>query len=298
MADTDKDILQDNQEIEQFLEEYLLDIEDLIDKHYLVYAHILPNKTAYIGMTGNSVQVRSGSDGSMYKEHQPQLYNDAIALGGWDKIKHYTLMQGLTHEEAIQYEEIFSYMFEQAGYTLYNKRYGFMGYHHTEEAKLKISQAFSGRVHTEKTKRKISEVLKGKVRTEEQKEANRQRMLAYYTEERRKAHSELCAEANRNRQCGKPLSQQTKERISAALKGRDMSLEWRNKISNALKGHIPVNRRKVVATYKDDSQIVFDSLADCDAYFKKYRGWTYHYCGKDKFTSEGVKLDYIQGVDL
>lgn len=298
MADIDSILEADAAELSEYIESYLKSVEDLIDKHYLVYAHILPNKTAYIGMTGTSVQKRSGSDGGLYKKHQPKLYSDAQALGGWDKVKHYTLMQGLTYDEAIMFEEIFSYMFEKAGYTLYNTYFNYKKYHHTDEAKLKIQCAGMGRMHTEESKRKMSAALKGKVRTEQQKEAARQRMYSYYTDEMRKAHSQLCAEGNRLRQCGKPTSDETKAKISQALKGRTFPVERRNKISESLKGHIPPNRRKIIATYSDGRQQIFDALTLCDAYFNKYRGWTLHYCGTNKFTSVGVKLDYyVQEVD-
>ena len=292
MADIDSMLDADISEISEYLDSYLDSVEDLIDKHYLVYAHVLPNKKAYIGMTGTSVQQRSGTNGSFYKNHQPQMLADIQALGGWDKVKHYTLMQGLTHEEALLFEGIFSYIFEKAGYTLYNIYFNYKEFHHTDETKLKIQCAGMGRTHTEESKQKMSNVLKGKVRTEQQKEAARQRMLSYYTEEMRKVHSQLCSEGNRLRQCGKPRSDETKRKLSQKFSGRTMSLEWRNKISEGLKGNIPSNRRKIIATYSDGSQKIFDALTLCDAYFNKYRGWTLRNCGTNKFTPLGVKLDY------
>lgn len=277
------------------LGKFLASAADLINRHYLVYAHILPDKSAYVGMTGTSVQDRSGKDGTMYINHQSGLYQAAQQFGGWNNIEHYTLLQGLTYEQAVRCEELFTELFEAAGYKMFNKRYGYKGYKHTAEARAKIAQSSASRSPSPETRQKISAANSGKVRTAEQVQAARRRMKAYYTPERRKAHSQLCKEGNRLRQCGTHLSSETKNKISEKLCGRAMSDDWKSKISQSLQGNIPSNAKRVIAVV-DGQEIEFESCAECSRHFGKHSDWASSYCRTNKITPEGIQLRYKEVV--
>lgn len=94
----------------------------------------------------------------------------------------------------------------------------FLGRHHTEEAKMKISKALKGNTcalgkhHSEETKRKISNANKGK----------------YFSPETRMKLSK----ANKGRHC----TVETRMRISKARKGKHLSKETKEKLSKAGKG--------------------------------------------------------------
>ena len=97
----------------------------------------------------------------------------------------------------------------------HNYKWTTLGYKHTEEAKVKISEAFKGRKHgplTEETRAKLSAAHKGKLHSEESK----QKMSA--------AHK------------GKPKSEEAKRKLSEAHKGKKFSEEHKRKISEAKKG--------------------------------------------------------------
>lgn len=282
-------------DVRELVSKFLNNVHGLEDKHFLVYAHISPNNIAYVGMTGSSMQNRSGSNGAMYKDHKPELYAAAVEAGGWDCIGHYVLMQGLGYWEALHAEEVFTQLFEQAGYQLLNEKCGYKGYRHTDDAKQKISEASIGRIPSEETRLKISKGNSGKVRTAEQREAARQQKLAYYTPERRKAHGELCAEGNRARQCGKHLSEETRRKIGQFFAGRSFSEEHRLKLSNSHKGQVPANAKAVIAT-TPEGEFEFSSAQNCDLYFNKYIGWTSDHCRTHKPTPEQIFLRYKEDI--
>jgi group I intron endonuclease len=123
-------------------------------------------------------------------------------------------------------------------------------FHHSEEARRKISEANKQRIVTEETKKKMSEIMKGRTPSkntiEAVKKANigRHHQGAVWTEEQRKAQSERIK--------GKHHSEETKKKMSEAMKGRKISEETKKKISESKKGHIisEETRRKISETLK------------------------------------------------
>ena len=141
--------------------------------NYTVYIHIAPNGKRYIGMTGQDVEQR-WRHGLGYKRNQP-FYN-AIQKYGWDNIKHEIIAFNLSYEEAalLEKELIQKYKTREKNYG-YNVcvggEDGWVGVHHTEEAKRKMSNAKAGKPSSRKgvklsdeTKQKLSESHKGKYR--------------------------------------------------------------------------------------------------------------------------------------
>ena len=73
--------------------------------NYTLYIHIFPNNKVYIGITGNSVIQRWGSNGECYRG-QPHLYN-AIKKYGWNNIKHEIILNNLSKEWASALEQMY-----------------------------------------------------------------------------------------------------------------------------------------------------------------------------------------------
>lgn len=136
---------------------------------YVLYMH--RNKTngkRYIGITNNVARRWSGQ-GNRY-DHSPRFYN-AIKKYGWDGFTHEIVLDGLTLEEANRYEIEYIARYQTQDQTKgYNIAPGgdyvpsTLGYHHTEEAKKRISSKVKGRVKTEEERRHHSEVMKGRHR--------------------------------------------------------------------------------------------------------------------------------------
>lgn len=123
----------------------------------------------------------------------------------------------------------------------------FLGHHHTNEAKNKISASKKGKKRSEETKRKISATKKGK-----QVGENHTFYGKHHSDETKKKLSEankgkkLSAETKRkiseatkcenNPMYGKHHSEESKKKISEAKKGTHLSEKTKNKTSEAMKG--------------------------------------------------------------
>ena len=70
------------------------------DRRYKVYAHINKlNGKFYIGMTGQSLEMRSGKNGINYCYNQ-YAFSKAIQKYGWNNFEHIILINNLTKQEA------------------------------------------------------------------------------------------------------------------------------------------------------------------------------------------------------
>lgn len=287
-ADADPGVLR------SILDEYLATVVGREDAHYLVYAHILPDNRVYVGMSGDSLYRRSGEDGKNYRDTKyNDFYTGVQEVGGWDKVAHYVLAQGLTYLIALHYEELFTRLFEDAGYTIFNRKYGVNGLKHTESTKQKISQAGVGHMVSEATRHKISVANTGKKRTSEMVERQRNSVMQYYANpDNYTKHQKKCAEINRRRLCGKKLSDDTKQKISNTLKGRKMSQECLAKMSASHIGQVPVNAKPVIAKFPDGSEKEFISATACSTYFGKTHDWARRICNSSGCTNFGVTLSY------
>ena len=113
------------------------------------------------------------------------------------------------------------------GYNLTEGGEGALGYKHTEESLLKMSQARKKRVISDETRRRTSESLKGRIVSDETRKK--------ISKSNKGKHNNLSGD--KNYFFGKTHSEITRKKISDSQKGRIISSEHRQKISNFMKGN-------------------------------------------------------------
>lgn len=166
-------------------------------KKYCVYMHTFPNGKIYIGITCVKPIYRWGKDGAGYKpkkEGSSRIWN-AIKKYGWNNVIHEILYSDLTEEEACLKEaELidlyksnninFGYNISPGGgshalaeetkqkisdarkgnnYGMIGENAPFYGHYHTEDAKVKISNAMSGVNNPFYGKKHTDEVIENEV---------------------------------------------------------------------------------------------------------------------------------------
>ena len=202
-----------------------------------VYAHIAPNNKTYIGITSQSTIGRWGCHGQGYK-NQP-LFWRAIKKFGWDNIKHIVIIEHIEYEVALLIEQalISKYSTDNPkhGYNLTKGGEGVLGYHFTDE-QLQNHKNWLGRHHTEETKRKISEKKKGCAMSDEQRKKlsdmrkgkpSPNKGKHYFSEE----YKQQLSLAMKGRKLHTtPHSEETKRKISEHSKGRVVSEETKEKL--------------------------------------------------------------------
>lgn len=78
--------------------------------NYLVYFHRNKvNNKAYIGITKNSIKIRSGTNGYRYKGNS--YFTHAIQKYGWDNFEHIVFMENLSQEQAKEIEYLLIKLF-------------------------------------------------------------------------------------------------------------------------------------------------------------------------------------------
>lgn len=209
-----------------------------MSSNYTVYMHVFPNGKKYIGITGQPLNKRFGSNGIGYKRC-PKVYK-AIKKYGWENVEHIVLAEGLAKEEA---EEIEIKLIKKHNTTVegYNIEHG----------------GNTTGTHSEETKRKISKANKGKKRppvSEERREKQRQFMLEnnpfkgkHLSEEQKRKHSEFM-KGNRN---------------AKGLKHTDEFKAWKSiQMHNAYKDGGNPRCKEVVRIDEDGMETVFFSLRE------------------------------------
>ena len=128
------------------------------------------NDKKYIGITKDSIEHRSGKNGTNY-EKCPYFWK-AIQKYGWDNFEHIILFENLTKEEACEKEIALIREYDLCNHELgYNLSKGgdmkngennpFFGHTHTEETKNKVRESNKQRIWTEESKQKIRDKLSG-----------------------------------------------------------------------------------------------------------------------------------------
>ena len=196
--------------------------------NYCIYKHTSPSGKVYIGITSQKPEHRWRS-GNGYRNHL-YFYN-AIQKYGWNNFKHEIIFNNLTKEEAEQkeIELIKKYKSNQKAYGYNIANGGNSNGKHSDETKKKIKEnhfdisgknhPMYGRHHSEETKQKMSKSKTGKKHI---------------------------------------TSEETRIKISNALKGREIKKEWIEKMAE---GH-----KKSILQYSLDNQFIkkWNSIKDIE----------------------------------
>lgn len=130
---------------------------------WTIYRHISPSGKIYIGITSRDPN-RRWNNGKSYK-HCVKFYA-AIQKYGWDNIKHEILFTNLSEERAkrLEIDLIRHYKWMSISYNLTDGGDGWLGYHHSDVTKEKLSLLNSGennpmygKCHSEDAKQKLRE---------------------------------------------------------------------------------------------------------------------------------------------
>lgn len=93
-----------------------------MDNNYCVYKHTTPNRKIYVGITGQKPEDR-WKKGFGYKNNSH--FFRAIQKYGWDNIKHEILLDGLTHNQAKSFEQMYIALYQSNNREFgYNKTSG------------------------------------------------------------------------------------------------------------------------------------------------------------------------------
>jgi len=129
-----------------------------MDKKWCVYLHTSPSSKYYVGITSQKPNNR-WRNGNGYKQ-SPYFYN-AIKKYGWDNIKHEIIANGLTEDEAKNYEKDMIAKLKsdnsKYGYNITAGGEGTVGVSHYGE-----ENSFYGKRHSKETKEILSKTLKKK----------------------------------------------------------------------------------------------------------------------------------------
>lgn len=257
---------------------------------YSVYIHTSPSGKVYVGITQQTVEQR-WRNGKGYKGNQA-FYN-AIQKYGWKNIKHEIVAEGISKEEATNLEKELI-----AEYNATDKRYGYnicfggedgwVGVHHTEEAKRKMSESAKRRPSprkgvklSEETKQKISESHKGKYRgapveSKIGKPYRRKRNGVWTISYPREWFKD-----------GKiTRTEEHKRRISEANKGRLRTAEIRENMSKA-----QVKTKKPVRCV--DTGEVFESETAAMKHFNIDKTLIGRTCKGKQKTAKGLRFEYV-----
>ena len=237
-----------------------------------LYMHICPNGKKYVGITIQEPNQR-WRDGKGHCKNK-HFYN-AILKYGWDNIRHVVVECNLDFEEAAETEKRLILEFnttdKRFGYNIcHGGEDGWVGVHHTEEAKRKMSESKKGMPSSRKgchlsdeTKRKLSESHKGKYRG-----------IPVLPKEPKPYNGKII------------FSEEHNQKISQALKGIKRSDEVRKRMSEA-----QVKTKKPVRCI--DTGEVFESQTEAMKKLGIDKVLIGRTCkGKNK-TAKGLRFEYV-----
>lgn len=132
--------------------------------NYYVYEHVSPSGKRYIGITSQNPERRWRADGSGYRQN-PHFMN-AIKKYGWENFNHKILYSGLTKEEACELEKTLIERYGTSKCCLgYNRSLGGEYGELTPEARQQISDAVKELWKDDAYRNHMSEAHKGKARS-------------------------------------------------------------------------------------------------------------------------------------
>lgn len=242
--------------------------------------HISPSGKRYIGITSQTAENR-WRNGKGYKSNQP--FYKAIMKYGWDNIEHIIVAEGLSLEQAayMECELIKEYRTQDKkfGYNVCTGgEHGWVGVHHTEEAKIKMSLAKKGKPNnrtgyklSDETKRKLSESHKGKYRG---KPIQPKESKTKYDDNGKRIFSD-----------------EHKRKISESLKGIERSAEVRLNMSKA-----QTKTKRPVRCI--DTGEKFESITDASKKFNISKTLIVRVCKGQNQTAKGLKFEYINKGEL
>lgn len=127
-----------------------------MENKYCVYMHTSPSGKVYIGITSRKVNER-WQNGKGYRDNQH--FARAIKKYGWDHIQHEILLDGLTREQASEYEKMYIAFYDSTnpvkGYNLTTG--GESNYYMTKEFSNKCSERMKKKYSTEEGRKEASE---------------------------------------------------------------------------------------------------------------------------------------------
>ena len=197
---------------------------------YCVYKHTSPSGKAYIGITGQEPSVRfQGGNGYAGNEY----FSRAIKKYGWDNFSHHILADNLSKDEAEKIERNLI-----ARYDSTNRKKGY---------NISLGGSSAGK-HSAETRDKIS-----KNHADLSGENNPRYGTKNSSETREKIRVALKA---RHPWKGKNQTEESKNKISAANKGKKRSTDFGKEVSQRMQGnkfwlgklHTEESKKKIVAS--------------------------------------------------
>ena len=224
---------------------------------WTVYRHISPSGKIYIGITSRDPK-RRWNCGKSY-EHCVKFYA-AIQKYGWDNIKHEILFTSLSEERAkkLEIELIRHYKWMSISYNLTDGGDGWLGYHHSDVTKEKLSLLNSGE----------NNPMYGKHLSEEAKQKLREQNLGELNPMFGKAHSEE-AKQNISQKNKKPKPEGFGDKIR---KARSKPIEQYDKEGNLIACYESSKQAGAALSY-DNSSIT----KCCNGKLAHYKGYIWKY---------------------
>lgn len=237
-----------------------------MERKYVVYVHINKiNQKTYVGQTCN-IQRRWRSNGIEYydynKSDQDQnIFWKALQSYGWNNFDHIILKENLTLDEANYWEDYYI--------NFYHSKYFENGYN--------IRDAGSRGSLSESTKQKLSNAAKAKKSW--QGDNNPRHLDPLYGE--------------RNGMYGKHHSEETKQKISQALKGKTRTEEQKQKISDFLNTSHP--RAKKVRCIETGE--IFLSARKAAGAYNTSHTYISRVCNGQRKTTQGKHWEWYNDSD-
>lgn len=220
------------------------------EKKYCVYMHRFPNNKVYIGQTCQEPEKRWGNNGCGYftknqdgSYSQPLIVN-AINKYGWENVEHIILFDNLNKHSADRIEQISILLFKSNidtyGYNLTCGGGGSLGRVWTQEEKDALSivkksmntcgenNPFYGKHHTEETKIKISNANKGRLVGAKNPHYGKQ--MSDETKKKISNSKKGKYTGENNPFFGKHLTDEHKKKIQDALKSKYKEIEHPNSL--------------------------------------------------------------------